>query len=427
MSPNILRIILGWDGLGFSSFCLIIFYQNRRSKNSRLITIFRNRIGDSIFILLISIIIYTNNFSIFNILLNDSFIIIIFFIGSITKRAQFPISVWLPAAIAAPTPVSSLVHSSTLVTAGLYLIIRFHKVIELWKDILVPISLLTILIAGTFALNERDSKKIIALSTLSQLGLIIFSLIIGAWKLSFFHLIIHAIFKSIIFISCGIEINFNYGNQNSNLFCKHNSNFSTLFFYLRNINLIRIPFTSGFYSKDSILDKRQIILNNFIIISFVIRCILTYIYSIRIIMIVLNKSKYSNPIVETESNYLFNMSPLIIFLLTIILGITMFYSTFLTNQVFIISEKFYDIILLISIIIYLFIKLKTNNISILSWLSTKMLNINPKYIFIYFDLLWLEKIGPQNIYFTITKLTNLFTMFRIIQIPLTITFLIIYS
>ncbi len=104
-------------------------------------------------------------------------------------------------------------------------------------------------------------------------------------------------------------------------------------------------------------------------------------------MIVLNKSKYSNPIVETESNYLFNMSPLIIFLLTIILGITMFYSTFLTNQVFIISEKFYDIILLISIIIYLFIKLKTNNISILSWLSTKMLNINPKYIFIYFDLL----------------------------------------
>merc|ERR1711984_45712 len=138
----------------------------------------------------------------------EKLFIFLIILSACTKRAQIPFSAWLPAAIAAPTPVSALVHSSTLVTAGVYLIIRLNYIFcsSSRTNVLLFIGIITILLAGAAAIFEIDIKKVIALSTLSQLGVII--IILGGMEpvLSFFHLLRHAYFKAILFICAGIII-----------------------------------------------------------------------------------------------------------------------------------------------------------------------------------------------------------------------------
>lgn len=126
-------------------------------------------------------------------------------VAACTKRAQIPFSAWLPAAIAAPTPVSSLVHSSTLVTAGVYLVIRFAESLRIrgLLEYLMFVGLATTTMAGFRALWELDIKKIVALSTLRQLGLIMATVGLGIYPLAFFHLLTHAYFKALLFISVG--------------------------------------------------------------------------------------------------------------------------------------------------------------------------------------------------------------------------------
>ena len=146
----------------------------------------------------------------------NNFIILSILIAAITKRAQIPFSRWLPAAMAAPTPVSALVHSSTLVTAGVFLTIRFFPFLNTlpsFSSILFFTSSLTIFMAGMSALTECDIKKIIALSTLRQLGVIILSLSLGFPKLAFFHLITHALFKALLFICAGSIIHYHAHGQ----------------------------------------------------------------------------------------------------------------------------------------------------------------------------------------------------------------------
>ena len=131
-------------------------------------------------------------------------------VAAITKSAQIPFSRWLPAAIAAPTPVSAIVHSSTLVTAGVFLAIRFYpflSLLPLFNKILLFVAVSTILMAGISATTEHDMKKIIALSTLSQLGIMITRLAFGLVSLTFFHMLTHAIFKSLLFVCAGSFIN----------------------------------------------------------------------------------------------------------------------------------------------------------------------------------------------------------------------------
>ena len=175
-----------------------------------------------------------------------------------TKRAQVPFSSWLPAAIAAPTPVSALVHSSTLVTAGVYLLIRFRVLLEsraAFKALFL-ISAVTMFISGLGANFEYDLKKIIALSTLRQLGVIIRVLSIGLRELAFFHLITHALFKALLFICAGSLIHAVKEYQDIRLIGNLVYFIPLTGRYIRvaNLALCGTPFLAGFYSKDLILE-----------------------------------------------------------------------------------------------------------------------------------------------------------------------------
>lgn len=292
ISPSLISILLGWDGLGLISYILVIYYQNSKSFNAGILTALINRVGDAA--LLISIAWISRygrwNFIFYidffkkdgNILLISFFIIL----ASITKSAQIPFSSWLPAAIAAPTPVSSLVHSSTLVTAGVYLLIRFNELFSPFIiSILLYISLITIFIAGLAANLEYDLKKIIALSTLSQLGLIISILALGNEDLAFFHLLIHAFFKALLFICAGIVIH-NLGDCQDirNMGALVNSiPLTCILFNICNLSLCGLPFLSGFYSKDLVIEVISIrILNLFVYFIYYISVGLTACYRFRL-------------------------------------------------------------------------------------------------------------------------------------------------
>lgn len=279
--------------MGVVSYLLVIFYQSEISNYSGIITIITNRLGDVGIILSIYFLI---NFCSFDILVNNLYnlsiklFFVLLVLGGFTKRAQFPFSSWLPLAIAAPTPISALVHSSTLVTAGIYLIIRFNIIVKNELNLtinLLLISVVTIFIAGIVALREVDFKKIIALSTLSQLGVIIIIVLRGYEILGFFHIITHALFKALLFLCSGIMIHEFRNNQdlrNYRIRFKVNIIVIGVFFVCR-LSLIGLPFLRGFYSKDLILEIIYIInFNSIILIIVIISTIITSVYSLRLIL-----------------------------------------------------------------------------------------------------------------------------------------------
>ena len=291
--PNMITILLGWDGLGLISYCLVIYYPTKKSSRAGMLTVLRNRVGDICLLLLIgwfsvfgdySFLVWSWTETSLNHIEWVSFLVIF---GAITKRAQIPYSAWLPAAMAAPTPVSALVHSSTLVTAGVYLLIRFSSLSrESMNWALFVIASLTMFMSGLVAFYEYDLKKIIALSTLSQLGVMIFSISIGLPQLAFFHLVTHALFKALLFLCAGVII---HGNQNSQDIRSYGSlilNFPVIgsCLNLANLSLCGLPFLSGFYSKDIIVElAAQNCWNQFIIRIIFIALGLTVAYSVRLV------------------------------------------------------------------------------------------------------------------------------------------------
>lgn len=259
---------------------------------------------------------------------------ILILIGGLTKSAQIPFSVWLPMAIAAPTPVSALVHSSTLVTAGVYLLFRFNRLLVTFrvrKITLLYISVFTIFISGLIANFEIDLKKIIALSTLRQLGLIIMTLRLGLKFLSFYHLLTHAVFKSLLFICAGIIIHYISNNQDIRFYGKLNEfiPFTMIRFYISRLALIGFPFIAGFYSKDLIIERIYIInLNLFIKILIILSIILTVSYSLRLIYYIFFREFKWVGLFNIKERGLMNMSMIVLLLLRIFGGSIFFWICF---------------------------------------------------------------------------------------------------
>nr|QIE12645.1 NADH dehydrogenase subunit 5 [Compsulyx cochereaui] len=298
ISPNIISILLGWDGLGLVSYCLVIYYQNVKSYNAGMLTVLSNRIGDVLILMVISWMLNYGSWNyIFylNFMKNDFimlFIGVMIIMAAMTKSAQIPFSSWLPAAMAAPTPVSALVHSSTLVTAGVYLLIRFNLLIikVFFIKVLLLMGMLTMFMAGISANYEYDLKKIIALSTLSQLGLMMSILSMGFPDLAFFHLLTHAMFKALLFMCAGVIIHMMNNIQDIRYMggISLYMPMTCLCLNISNMALCGIPFLAGFYSKDLILEMVSFSSFNMLVFLFYYISVgLTVCYTIRLLMYIL--------------------------------------------------------------------------------------------------------------------------------------------
>nr|YP_588213.1 NADH dehydrogenase subunit 5 [Nautilus macromphalus]ABE26895.1 NADH dehydrogenase subunit 5 [Nautilus macromphalus] len=283
-------LLLGWDGLGLVSFCLVIYYQNRKSLGAGMITGLMNRVGDTL--LLFSIVIMFSmghwNFLGFWVCAGGWLVCLMVVVAGMTKSAQMPFSSWLPAAMAAPTPVSALVHSSTLVTAGVFILIRFYPFLccyEFFNSFLVFVSVVTMTMAGYSAVFEWDMKKVIALSTLSQLGMMMLALGMGMPYVALFHLYTHALFKALLFLSAGEIIHVLGGKQDMRLIGGVGAEMPLTVGCLNvaNLSLCGVPFLSGFYSKDLILEALIVGPSGVVMVGMgVVASFLTVLYTVRL-------------------------------------------------------------------------------------------------------------------------------------------------
>ena len=430
LRPNIISLLLGWDGLGVTSYLLVIFYQRNKSYNAGILTALTNRLGDVGLLISISLIAYLGSWSYIYINFFEKFcsniLVYLIIISACTKRAQIPFSAWLPAAMAAPTPVSALVHSSTLVTAGVYLLIRINLIIiEInISKFLSLIGILTIIIAGMTAMVEIDIKKVIALSTLSQLGIMIMILGIGNPVLSFFHLISHAFFKAILFICAGLIIHRikDYQDIRKIGFNYTNISLSVSIIIIANISLCGLPFLSGFYSKDIII---EIIIikgkNLFIFFILILGTSLTVIYSCRLnFLISLNFIKIESFYNISENSSLIILGITFLLPLSVIGGLIISWNIISSNKIIFLPlwlKSFVLVLIVISVYFYIFIY---NNIkylykNILVWFFSNIwfipfsINISLSYIslnisssiFKYIEIIWSEIFLFKSIYILI--------------------------
>nr|YP_009054338.1 NADH dehydrogenase subunit 5 [Heliconius pachinus]AIJ02025.1 NADH dehydrogenase subunit 5 [Heliconius pachinus] len=340
ISPNMISILLGWDGLGLVSYCLVIYYQNMKSYNAGMLTALSNRIGDVMILFLISWMMNYGSWNyIFylNLMSHDfsmKFIGLLVIIAAMTKSAQIPFSSWLPAAMAAPTPVSALVHSSTLVTAGVYLLIRFNNLLVemIFLKILLLLSSLTMLMAGICANYEFDLKKIIALSTLSQLGLMMSILSMGFNDLAFYHLLTHAMFKALLFMCAGVIIHMMNDNQDIRMMggISVYIPMTSLCLNISNLALCGIPFLAGFYSKDIILEMVSMSnLNMLIFFLYYFSTGLTMFYTIRLLMyLMINDFNLLSIYNLYDEEYIMLKSMIILLFMSLVSGSTLSWMIF---------------------------------------------------------------------------------------------------
>ena len=269
-SNNYLLMFVGWEGVGVCSYLLVNFWYTRLAANQSSISAFlTNRVGDcfltiGMFGILWSFgnLDYTTVFSLAP-FLSENVITIIgvcLLIGAMAKSSQIGLHVWLPLAMEGPTPVSALIHAATMVTAGVYLLMRSSPLIEYSTTVLLLclwIGAITTLFSSLIGLFQQDIKKVIAYSTMSQLGMMVIAVGLSSYNIALFHLINHAFYKGLLFLAAGAVIHAFYDNQD---FRKYGAlkpflplTYSVLL--IASLSLVAFPYMTGFYSKDFILES----------------------------------------------------------------------------------------------------------------------------------------------------------------------------
>ena len=382
VSDNFLQLFFGWEGVGLCSYLLIGFWFKKETANNAAIKAFIvNRIGDfglAIAIFLIFFFFGTINFEeafqatsqysekklvFFGIEVNLITLICIFlFIGAMGKSAQFLLHTWLPDAMEGPTPVSALIHAATMVTAGVFLVVRCSPIFEYSQvalNLVTIIGMITAIFAASIALVQNDIKKIVAYSTCSQLGYMFFAAGIGAYHVAMFHLFTHAFFKALLFLGAGSTIHAfkdeqdirNMGGVAKKL------PYTYVFMLIGTLALTGFPFLSGFYSKDAIIEfayLKNSSLGNYAATIGIITAFLTSIYSWRLFFKVFH-GPYNNkviPINETHESPIVMIAPLVFLGIGAVFSGYFFKSTFIghhsvdfwQNSIFFLNEIKHDAI-----------------------------------------------------------------------------------
>ena len=303
---NFVVFILGWDGLGGTSYFLVIYYFSFKSLNSGILTAASNRLGDGFLLVLISLFL-TRETLLYSHESNFHYLPSLLVLATaISKSAQYPFCSWLPAAMAAPTPVRALVHSSTLVTAGVVMMLRFESNVPgITIKVLGVIAISTILLASLSATVNIDRKKIIALSTLRHLGVMMVAIGRRLVLLGVFHLMSHAIFKALLFMVVGFLIHARISNQDFRLLTQSQSSRVKLVMVAICCYAISgAPFTSGYFSKDVLLEKLYSTpMNPIFTISLASGVILTMLYELQLIKWIIN-SAWVNTIGESDRGFI---------------------------------------------------------------------------------------------------------------------------
>ena len=357
-SDNFLQLFFGWEGVGLCSYFLIGFWYKKPSANAAAIKAFIvNRVGDFGFALGIFLVFYIfgtlnyeevfskvtlytdNNLNFFGIKLNAiNLICFLLFIGAMGKSAQIFLHTWLPDAMEGPTPVSALIHAATMVTAGVFLVVRCSPIYEYSPIILNFITIIgmaTALFAATVALVQNDIKKIIAYSTCSQLGYMFFATGVGAYNIAMFHLFTHAFFKALLFLGSGSVIHSFNNEQDINKMggvYRHLPYTYTLMI-IGTLALTGFPLLSGFYSKDLIIEFAYLKGNTagyFACALGIFTAFLTSIYSWRLIFKTFH-GEYNN---KNQPISTIHESPMVMIIPLIILAIGSVFAGFIFKDLF---------------------------------------------------------------------------------------------
>ena len=358
-SDNFIQLFFGWEGVGLCSYFLIGFWFKKNSANVAAIKAFLvNRVGDFGFALGIFLIFYIFGTVNYNEVFSQvpynadkeisfigvnikaiNLICILLFIGAMGKSAQFLLHTWLPDAMEGPTPVSALIHAATMVTAGVFLVVRCSPIFEysqLVLNIICLTGVTTAFFAATVALVQNDIKKIIAYSTCSQLGYMFFAAGVGAYNVAMFHLFTHAFFKALLFLGSGSVIHSFKDDQDirnmGGVWKK--LPYTWIFMIIGTLALTGFPFLSGFYSKDAIIEFAYLKNNGFGTFAAymgILTAFLTAIYSWRLIFKTFH-GKYENKKLEIEN---IHESPYIMLGPLLILAIGSIFAGFAFKSIFI--------------------------------------------------------------------------------------------
>ena len=361
-SDNFLQLFFGLEGVGLCSYFLIGFWFKRESANAAAIKAFLvNRVGDfglalGIFLIfyLFGTINYDEVFKLIPTILDEKInflsfdfnsidlICILLFIGAMGKSAQIILHTWLPDAMEGPTPVSALIHAATMVTAGVFLVVRcspIYEFSELALSIVTIVGIVTAIFAASVALVQNDIKKIIAYSTGRQLGYMFFATGVGAYNVAMFHLFTHAFFKALLFLGSGSVIHSFNDEQDINKMggVKKILPYTYILMIIGTLALTGFPFLSGFYSKDAIIEFAYLkgdYLGYFAAGAGVFTALLTSIYSWRLIFKTFHGS-YNNtkqPIESVHESPMVMIIPLIILAIGSILGGILFKDLFIGQE-----------------------------------------------------------------------------------------------